>query len=92
MLKKRIKEHNLNNLIVGTEDELRKEFENDDMTMDVVDARIEQQIQKVINEEMTTVKKGSEIYQQRELDDLQRVKDSFLNLMERQKQMMIEYD
>ena len=31
MLKKRIKEHNLNNLIVGTEDELQREFENDDM-------------------------------------------------------------
>ena len=41
MLKKRIKEHNLNNLIVGTEDELQREFENDDMQTDVVDARIE---------------------------------------------------
>ena len=40
MLKKRIKEHNLNNLIVGTEDELQREFENDDMQTDVVDARI----------------------------------------------------
>ena len=42
MLKKRIKEHNLNNLIVGTQDELQKEFENDDMKLDAMDDRIEQ--------------------------------------------------
>ena len=41
MLKKRIKEHNLNNLIVGTQDELQKEFENDDMQVDALDDRIE---------------------------------------------------
>ena len=92
MLKKRIKEHNLNNLIVGTQDELNKEFENDDMQVDALDDRVEKQIERVINEEMTLVKKGSTVYQQREGDDLRRVRDSFNNLVKRQKQLALEYD
>ena len=62
-LRKKIEHHNLNlnNVHVGNTT-AKDDLEDMDLNADVVDERIEKQIAKRLNEQLTTVKKGSEQY------------------------------
>ena len=88
VLRKKIEEHNINNLTVEGED--FKEFEDVDLKADVVDERIEMQIRGRLNEELRNVKKGSMKYQAQEKADIKRVKDSFYRLQRKQKMIRLE--
>jgi len=59
--KQSVVRHNLQNLVGGT-----NEFEDEDMETDVMDVRFEKQIERMINENLTKTKKGSDAYQKRE--------------------------
>ena len=75
-------------MIVGVDD--LKDFEDDDLGANVVDARIQKQIERMINEDLKKIKKGSSAYQLREQSDLRRVKESFLNMQKKQKLMLVD--
>ena len=77
--------HNLQNIDIQNDDE-----NDEDLGADVVDPRVQKQIERMINEDLKKVKKGSKQYQAREQADLRRVKDSFLNMKSNQKRIMLE--
>lgn len=79
----------MQNLTVGGAE--YEQLADDDMAIDaVVDARIEKQIERMINKDTKKVKKGSALYQERELAECRRVKESFLNLVAKRKKMMLD--
>lgn len=84
-LKSRVTNHNLQHIPLDDDN-----LNDEDLGADAVDHRVQKQIERMINEDLKKVKKGSKQYQVREQADLRRVKDSFLNMKSNQKKIMLE--